>query len=175
MVLSPETSAPGLPEHWYHLSACLWFLGDSGRWTFGGSKQTFQTRETLETRGDRRKKQWKVNGKVWNQRKIYKNNDGKWAHGRCTEVKARFSWWQRTKMCQDGSRFAWMQDFWSARCFCTQGDLQGTVRNSVALSEVRPMHELPHQKPSILNVISSQDTNRMNAGWYWFHEGWSFS
>ena len=49
MVLSPETSAPGLSRHWYHLSACLWFLGDSGRWTFGGSKQTFQTRETLET------------------------------------------------------------------------------------------------------------------------------
>ena len=53
---------------------------------------------------------------------------------------------KRTKMCQDGSRFAWMQDFWSARCFCTQGDLQGTVRNSVALSEVRPMHELPTPK-----------------------------
>ena len=71
MVLSPETSAPGLSGHWYHLSACLWFLGDSWRWTFGGSKQTFQTRETLETRGARRKKQWKVNGKVWNVRKIY--------------------------------------------------------------------------------------------------------
>ena len=60
MVLSPETSASGLSGHWYHLSACLRFLGDSWRWTFGGSKQTFQTRETLETRGARRKKQWKA-------------------------------------------------------------------------------------------------------------------
>ena len=78
------------------------------------------------------------------------------------------------KMGHDGSRFSWMQDFWSGRCFSTQGDLQGTVRNSVALSEVTPMHKLPHRKSSRLNT-SSQATNRMKAGWYWFHEGWSLS
>ncbi len=46
--------------------------------------------------------------------KVWKKNNEKWTHGRCTEVKANLSWgWQRMKMGQDGSRC--VQIFMDAR------------------------------------------------------------